>query len=146
MHHIQAGWFNVLTCINEKCASVSGVGFETTFLGSEKYKTVNTIDCMVTSTHSRTLSWVVWIHSTIWSAEDLCWYFPLIYAFFSQVASSFSFLTKIMYVSYVMCAHSFVYVVQFMLVFVYRWKCLKERMLISSYLKKSGWSLWRALS
>jgi len=34
MQYIQAGWFNVLACVNEKLASVPGVGFETTFLGS----------------------------------------------------------------------------------------------------------------
>ena len=36
MQHIQAGWFNVLACVNEKLASVPGVGFEITFLGSEQ--------------------------------------------------------------------------------------------------------------
>jgi hypothetical protein len=36
MQHIQAGWFNVLACVNEKLASVPGVGFETIFLRSEQ--------------------------------------------------------------------------------------------------------------
>jgi hypothetical protein len=58
---------------------------------------------------------------TTWSAEDPCWYYFLIYTLVSQVASSFSFSAKIMYMfSYVIYAHLFVYVVQVMLIFIYK--------------------------
>jgi hypothetical protein len=118
MRHIQAGWFNVLACVNEKLGSVPGIGFDTTFLGSEQWKTVFTIDCMVTSTNGRTLSWIIVIHSTTWSAEGPCWY-PPVYVLVSQVASSFSFLTKIMCMFlYIIYAHLFVYVVQFIIIII----------------------------